>query len=812
MEMHRNNLAAHKVGVNMSELNADYPLTPILFNNVVINDAFWLPRLVTQKRVTTPFALEKTQPAVENLRRCGAFLRGEKDALPFPHRFVTSDLYKVMEGAAYVLMLEENAELEAELDRLIALIAEAQMDDGYLYVSHICGTINIEEMGETPYSWVVHSHEVYNVGHMYEGAVAYYYATGKTCWLDVAEKSAQHVQRVFFEGDPDYNGGEPVNQAPGHQEPELALCKLYRATGNREYLELARKFLDIRGVTYRPEGEGVMAPEYAQQHAPVRDQTEAVGHAVRAGYMYAGMADVSALTGDKSYRPALDAIWKNIVDARMHITGGLGAVRGIEGFGPDYDLPNFEAYCETCAAIANVFFNHRMCLLHKDARYFDVAEVALFNNALAGVNLEGDRFFYVNPLETDGRSLFNHGSAGRSPWFDCACCPSNLARLMPQVGGYMYAQTGDALYLLLYGSSVTELNIDGVRVGITQKSRYPFDGHVRIELSLDEPALFTLHLRIPTWAGEQFVPGSLYHYEQAPREPWLLTVNGELLRPDPVKGFAEVERDWQDGDVVELELPMPVRFSSCDERVVDNRNRLAVTRGPLVYCAEEIDNGPVQAYSIEPVPTADQCQVVPMDAAGMEAMMACVVPALDTGGLTDLTMVPYFIWNNRGSGSMNVWVPRIRELAEEAMARKSFDPGKYGAVSVSSGTGSEALFDGCRPMSATDQSIGHWVSGRESVQEVKFAFADKRSVVSVGVYWYIDGGEVDIPREWRMSVKVEGAWQPFERYITDFYGTDLDRYVVVHPAAPLVCEALALEIVPQAGKRVGLLDVDLNVS
>lgn len=307
-----------------------------------------------------------------------------------------------MEGAAYTLQIQPDPELEKQIDEIIDIIAEAQQDDGYLYVSHICKIARPREMGETPYSWVVHSHELYNMGHMYEGAIAYYRATGKDKWLKVAEKSARHIHKVFFEGDPNYNGGKPVNQAPGHQELELALCKLYRATANPLYLEMAKRFLDIRGVTYRPEGEGTMSPEYAQQHEPVRRQDRAVGHAVRAAYLYAGMADVAALTGDMSYTEALEKIWHNIVDAKMHITGGLGAVHGIEGFGPEYVLPNKDTYDETCAAVANVFFNFRMYLLHKDAKYFDVAEVALLNNSLAGVSLGGETFFYVNPLEADG--------------------------------------------------------------------------------------------------------------------------------------------------------------------------------------------------------------------------------------------------------------------------------------------------------------------------------------------------------------------------------------------------------------------------
>jgi DUF1680 family protein len=546
---------------------------------------------LTQKKTTLPFALEKTQRAVESLRRCGNYLKGIKDELPVPHRFVTSDLYKVMEGAAYLLRIEPDAELEATMDELIELIAAAQQDDGYLYVSHICKNISsVAEMGETPYSHVVHSHEVYNVGHMYEGAVAYYRTTGKRAWLDVAEKSAQHLQRVFFEGDPNYNDGKPVNQAPGHQETELALCKLYEATGNQLYLDLARKMLDVRGVTYQPEGEGVMDPEYAQQHRPVAEQERAVGHAVRAGYMYAGMADVDSLSGTTDYAAALERIWNDVVNTKMHLTGGLGAIHGIEGFGPAFDLPNKDAYNETCAAIANVLFNYRLTLLTRDSKYFDVAEVALFNNTLAGVNLEGNRFFYVNPLEADGTQLFNHGAAGRAPWFDCACCPSNVARIMPQIAGYAYAATEREIMTMLYAGSSTTIALADGPVSLKQSTGYPFNGAVRFEVGLAGAQSFALSLRIPTWARERFVPGTLYsytepvseEYTEPVSEEWAVCVNGQKQTLVCDKGFVTLDREWRDGDVVQLHLPMPVKFSTCDERVVDNRNRFAVTRGPLV--------------------------------------------------------------------------------------------------------------------------------------------------------------------------------------------------------------------------------------
>jgi hypothetical protein len=517
-------------------------------------------------------------------------------------------------------------------------------------------------MGDEPYSFVVHSHELYNMGHLYEAAVAYFQATGKDKLLKVAEMNAQHVNRVFFEGDPNYNGGEPVNQAPGHEEIELALVKLSRATGKPLYLEMADKFLAIRGRTYVPEGEGVMAPTYAQQHAPVEEQMAPAGHAVRAAYLYSAMADVGVLRGRQEYIHALDAIWRNIVDTRMHITGGLGAVHGIEGFGPEYVLPNKEAYNETCAAVGNVLMNWRLFLLHGDAKYLDVAEVALFNNVLAGVNLEGNRFFYVNPLEADGETKFNHGSAGRKEWFGTACCPTNLARLIPQISGMAYAQKGDAIYCTMYVGSETTIALPGGGGGVklVQETAYPNEGTVRITVTPEGEQRFALKLRIPTWTTDRSVPGGLYRYASPPEGPgWTLTVNGQPVEASVESGFATIHRQWREGDVVELNLAMPVRLSGCDDRVEANRNRVAVTRGPLVFCAEEADNGPVQALALPGggmkglagVELGGEVGVI--DLAGHD-VVSITLPA---AGEKRIALIPYYAWNNRGEGSMIVWLP-----------------------------------------------------------------------------------------------------------------------------------------------------------
>ena len=631
-------------------------ITQVPFDQVSLQDDFWLPRLNTQKRTLVPFSLDKTAYAVDNLRRVGAYLRGEKVTKPLegPY-YVASDLFKVMEGAAYLLTLEKDDALERQMDEIIDVIAAAQAPDGYLYEHHIMPPHlrnPRNRAGEKPYTYVDHSHELYNMGHMYEGAVAYYRATGKRKWLDVAEKNARHINRVFFEGDPAYNDGKPVMRAPGHEEIELALVKLHQATGEQLYLEMAQKFLDIRGVTYSPQGEGVQTSDYAQQHQPVRDQREAVGHSVRAMYLYSGMADVVAFAGDETMQPALDAIWHDIVDRKMHITGGLGAVAGLEKFGPAYVLPNVETYDETCAAVGNVFFNYRMFLMSGDAKYLDVAEVALYNNVLAGVNLAGNRFFYVNPLETDGERKFNHGTAGRAEWFSTACCPSNLARLIPQVSGMIYSHAEDNIYCGFYIGSETSIPMAGGNVTLKQQTAYPFDGNISIEVAPQaDGEEFTLWLRIPTWSGEKFVPGELYNYADENDAKVVARVNGRKVRSEVVNGFIPVRREWKAGDRVELEIPMPVRYSVADERVEADRGRTCITRGPLVFCAEEPDNKEqVSSYVVDKI--GQQGEVAPFTDGNMKGIPTITIDASNS----PLKLIPYYSWNNRGDGTaMNVW-------------------------------------------------------------------------------------------------------------------------------------------------------------
>ena len=641
------------ISASCAEQAANETIVQVPFNKVTLGDGFWKDRMETELAVTVPFSLSKCDLAIDRFVKCLDYLDGKSIDPPVPHRFISSDMYKVLEGAAYSLMIQPNPEIEAKIDYVADLISKVQRPDGYLYISHICGNPITSEMGEKPYSYVLHSHELYNMGHLYEAAVAYYQATGKTNLLKIAEKSAKHINHVFFEGDPAYNDGKPVNQAPGHEELELALCKLYKCTGNKLYLGMAKKFLDIRGVTYIPNGQGVNSPEYSQQHLPVAQQMEVAGHSVRAGYLYTGMAQVDALTGNNEYGKALSSIWDNLVSTRMHITGGLGAVRDIEGFGSEYELPNKMAYDETCAAVSNVFFNEGLFLATGDAKYLDIAEVSIFNNALAGISLSGDRFFYVNPLESDGKFEFNHGATTRTEWFDCACCPPNISRLILQMPGYMYSYSDKNVYLTLYGSSSTTVPLKNNEVGIVQKSGYPFDGKVSLTLNPAKTGEFSLHLRIPTWAGkDEFMPGGLYKYINSKSDGIELYVNGEAAKYEMVKGFAVVKRVWNTGDNVELTLPMDVRYVECDERVVDNRNTIAVTRGPLVYCAEEADNGlPVQTLAIDPKASSS---------ASVSVFTSGILEGIDyitCPGNQSITMIPYYAWSNRDPDkTMAVWI------------------------------------------------------------------------------------------------------------------------------------------------------------
>lgn len=798
-------------------------IQPVPFQQVKLEDEFWYPRLKTQSEVLVPFAFEKTENAVENLRRTGNFLKGIPDELPFAHRYLSSDLYKVMEGAAYILMLEQNKSLEAKMDSIIRIIGDAQKDDGYLYVAHTVGVKDRYDpwggagMGDKPYSFVLHSHELYNVGHMYEAAVAYYQATGKRNWLDIAEKNARHINKVFFEGDENYNDGKPVNQAPGHEEIELGLIKLFRVTGDSLYLNLAKKFLDIRGVTYKPEGKGVMSATYSQQHLPVAQQREPVGHAVRAAYLYSAMAEVQSLLKTDEYTEALNSIWQNIMDTRMHITGGLGAVHGIEGFGAEYELPNAGAYNETCASVGNVFFNFRMFLLTGDARYLDVAEVALYNNSLAGVSMSGNNFHYVNPLEFDGEKPYNFGNPGRSPWFSTACCPTNIARLIPQVSGMAYTYDENNIYTGLYMGSATSIPVKGSNINIRQITKYPFEGNVRFEISPDKPEKFTLNLRIPTWSGERFVPGELYNYMNENEAPVEIKMNGKTVKPEIKNGFALINRKWKNGDVVELTLPVSVKYNASIDLVEENRNRVAVTRGPLVYCAEEIDNGDaVLNFAVIEPTSATEIRENIFSEGELANMVQVSVPAIHntSEGKPEsmLKLVPYFAWNNRGQGSMAVWIPQSSSVNDETrmVAGKDEVTVHQVIVSCSGQNTSEMEISSKIPQENADPQ---WVScPTDENPWVEIPCNPEKELQSISIYWHDNGTDCMVPEEWELEFRSGNTWHPFQIYATDHYSTFKKQFNMVHPAAPLKCDALKLKIKPKPGKLSGIQSIRLDYS
>ena len=652
-------------------------IKPVTFEKVRLEDNFWRPRLETQKQTLVPHALEQTELAVENLRRTGDFLKyGSKQKLLKAPRYVASDLFKVMEGAAYLLTLEKDEALEKQMDKIIDIIADAQCADGYLYefltvepsMAYLSKT-----SGYKPYTAVEHSHELYNMGHMYEAAIAYFKATGKRKFLDIAEKSAQHINKVFFEGDPAYNDGKPVNRAPGHEEIELALVKLYEATGNRLYLDMAKQFVDIRGVSFT-DTTILGGLVYSQQHLPVREQRTAEGHSVRALYLYSAMADIYSHFADATLLPALDAIWHNIADAKIHINGGLGSVAGHEGFGPEYNLPNVETYDETCAAVGNVFFNYRMFLATGDAKYIDMAEISLYNNVLAGVNLEGNRFFYVNVLQTDGKRAFNRKHIGRFPWYGTACCPSNMARLIPQISGMIYSHGGNDIYCGLYAGSSANIPLESGNVNLRQSTGYPFDGNVEFVVTPEKAGTeFTVHLRIPTWCKDRFIPGELYKYTDNADCGMTVRLNGKKIRTKTDRGFIPITKVWQAGDRISLNIDMPVRYNVADERVEADRNKVCITRGPLVYCAEEPDNSNNTAlYIIKE--TDQETNIDEFEEGVMKGIknITMNVSAINENDSLEkearLTLIPYYSWGNRGNeASMNVWFARNYTTAKQEM-------------------------------------------------------------------------------------------------------------------------------------------------
>ncbi len=617
-----------------------YPIDPVPFTSVSVSDPFWSPRLQASREVTIPLAFSKC----EETGRYQNFIRATQPCDTFKVEgfpFDDTDVYKTIEGASYLLQTYPDPALESYIDSVLVLVAAAQEPDGYLNTSY---TMNPAR----PHRWMgpgrwdaveVLSHEFYNLGHMVEGAVAHYRATGKRNFLDIAIRYADCVSRAIGDGE----GQRAL--VPGHQIAEMALAKLYLATGDKKYLDQAKFFLDKRGHTSRKDA-------YSQAHKPVVEQDEAVGHAVRAAYMYAGMADVAALTGDTAYIAAVGRIWDNIVGKKLYITGGIGARHDGESFGDAYELPNLEAYCETCAAIGNVYVNHRLFLLHGDSKYYDVLERTLYNGLISGVSIDGGRFFYPNPLASEGQHQ-------REPWFGCACCPSNICRFIPSLPGYLYAVKGRDVYANLYIGRTARLKVGGRDVTLSQSGDYAGTGRQTITVDANKAGRFTLKLRIPGWARDIVAPGGLYAFV-GNAGGYTVKVNGEEVAGALDKGYLAIDRKWKKGDRVELGFPMEPRFVAARPEVEADRGRLAVQRGPLVYCAEWPDNdfafGAAVVNPEMPMTTRSSDMLGGVTIIDVPAQL---VERRD-GRLVlrdvKLAMIPYYAWAHRGKGKMAVWL------------------------------------------------------------------------------------------------------------------------------------------------------------
>lgn len=624
------------------------------FSSVIVADRFWAPRIETNRTVTIPHNFKKCEETgrIDNFAKAGGLMKGKFEGI----RFNDSDVFKVIEGAAYSMSIYPDPYLDKYLDDLIAKIAAAQEDDGYLYTCRTIDPNNLpDDTGKTRWSYLASSHELYNVGHLYEAAAAHYLATGKRTLLDVAIKNADLIDRTFGPG--------KKRDVPGHQEIEIGLVKLYRLTSNEKYLKLAKFFLDQRG---HPEGHQLYG-EYSQDHKPVIDQNEAVGHAVRAAYMYSAMGDVALLTGDQPYIQALDRIWQDVVSKKLYLTGGIGARGGGESFGSDYELPNKTAYCETCAAIANAMWNYRMFLLHGDAKYIDILERVIYNGFLSGVSMNGDEFFYQNPLESSGNYQ-------RTPWFGCACCPTNVVRFIPSLPGYAYAQQNDDLYVNLFIAGTAIIRTNSNIIYLKQRTRYPWDGSVEITVGPTRLQEFTIYVRIPGWARNQPLPGDLYHYSNESASAGhkiTLKVNGSTASPVTDKGFARIRRKWEKGDVIELDLPVPIQRVFCHQNVKDNAGKAAIQRGPLVYCFESMDN-PQGVANLALPPDAKLNTEYRADLLGgiVTIRGKGKIQRPHSDGKTSLedievVAIPYYAWAHRGSSRMAVWLPEPIEGESE---------------------------------------------------------------------------------------------------------------------------------------------------
>jgi DUF1680 family protein len=813
----------------------DYPFKPVPFTSVHLDDVFWAPRIETNRKVTIPVAFqqcEKTQ-RVYHFERAAAALRGEEltDKKPPGYPFDDTDVYKVIEGAAYTLSVHPDPKLDAYVDSLIAKIAAAQEKDGYIYTTRTIDPKNPHRWAGTE-RWQLErddSHELYNVGHLIEAAVAHNMATGKKNFLDVAIKAADLLVRTFGPG--------KRSTWPGHQITEMALVRLYRLTNNEEYLKLAKFLLDERGPgpdaanpTRFPNNERAnpRGLDYNQAQLKIVDQTEPVGHAVRAMYMYAGMADVAALTNDQYIRNAGDKIWENLIGSKLYLTGGIGAAGGHEGFGAPYELPNMQAYNETCASIGMDYWNHRQFLLHGDAKYIDIMERTLFNGLVSGVSLDGKTFFYPNPLESNGQHA-------RSEWFGVACCPGNITRFMASVPGYIYATRGDALYVNLFAGGRADVETPGGKLKVVQQTRYPWDGAVRMTITPDRARQFAVNVRIPGWARNEPVPSDLYRFMDKPNAAATVKVNGQAVPMTLERGYVTIARAWKAGDVVDVNLPMEIRRVVAHEKVTADKDRVALQRGPIVYTAEWPDNpnGKVRNIVLPDANTLttefradllNGVQIIKGTAFGLAKDEKDQVKKSEQPFMA----IPYATWANRGRGQMAVWLARTDAAARPTPYPTVATTSTMTVSQVPSGRGKNPrnIIDGEDPANSGDPSayfdwwpVQGWSAACDQQpaggagqgqrrqcskgEWIEMTFAKPSPVSQSEIYWFDDTGRggVRVPASWKLLYKDGDQWRPVDT--SDPHGVAKDAWNRV-TFKPVTTSALRIELVMQPQVSAGV--------
>lgn len=636
--------------------NKDYTIQPVSFTKVKITDHFWSPKIETNRTVTIPASFERCENTgrVKNFEMAAA--RSGKFCTTFP--FDDTDIYKTIEGASYSLAVHPDPKLDHYIDSMITIVGKAQEPDGYLYTARTIDPLHPHPWAG-PERWVKEnelSHELYNSGHMFEAAAAHYQATGKRNFLNIALKNADLLVKTFGPG--------KRHVAPGHEIVEMGLVRLYRITGKKDYLDLAKFFIDERGKrTYdKTSPDEWKNGMYWQDNEPVAEQDEAEGHAVRAMYLYSGMADVAALIGDQEYITAIDKIWDNMVAKKIYVQGGIGAVPSGERFGSNFELPNATAYNETCAAVGNVFWNQRMFLLHGDSKYIDLMEKVLYNGLISGVGLDGKSFFYTNAMQIKNGVTHKEQEAGRSGWFECSCCPTNLARLLPSISGYMYAEKDNAVFINLFASSKADLMINQKPVQIIQQNNYPWNGLLSFTVSPAVSQEFSLKIRIPGWVKNEAIPSNLYSFENKGTAAVEIKLNGKPVKYTMENGYAVISKVWHKNDQLSVNLPMQVRKVIANSTLAEDAGKVALQRGPIMYCAEWKDNdGKVNNLVIPKnavfTPSYQKDMLNGITILNGRALKADTTDRSKTESV-ELTAIPYYSWANRGKGEMTVWFPQ----------------------------------------------------------------------------------------------------------------------------------------------------------